>query len=52
MVAKRERGGIRMDWEFRVSMYKQLRLEWISNEALLYGTGNYIQSPGTDHDGK
>ena len=24
----------------------------MSNKVLLYGTGNYIQSPGIDHDGK
>ena len=27
-------------------------LEWIKNETLLYSTGKYIQSPGTDHDGE
>ena len=31
---------------------KLLHLEWISNEVLLYSTGNYIQSPGIGHDGK
>ena len=24
-------------------------LEWISNEGLLYSTGDYIQSPGIDN---
>ena len=34
-----------MDWEFGVSRYpKLLHLEWISNEVLLYSTGNYTQS--------
>ena len=33
-----------MDWEFGVSRYKLLYLEWLSNEVLLYSTGNYIQS--------
>ena len=42
----------RTDWEFGVSRCKLLHLEWISNEILLYSTGNYIQSPGIDHDGK
>ena len=28
-----------------------LHLEWISNEVLLYRTGNYAQSLGIDHDG-
>ena len=31
-----------MDWEFGVSRYKVLHLKWISNEILLYSTGNYI----------
>ena len=35
-------GGERwMDWESGVSRYKLLYLEWISNEILLYSTGNY-----------
>ena len=32
-----------MDWKFGVSRRKLLHLEWISNEVLLYSTGNYIQ---------
>ena len=49
----REGGGREgMDWEFRVSKCKLLPLEWISNEVLLYSTGNYIQSLGIDHDGR
>ena len=39
-----------MDWEFGVSRCKLFHLEWISNEVLLYSTGNYIQSLGIDHD--
>ena len=46
MVAKRERGGEGMDWEFRVTRCKPLHLEWIQNKVLLYSTGNYIQSLG------
>ena len=34
------KGG--MDWEFGVSRCKLLHLEWISNEFLLYSTGNCI----------
>ena len=41
-----------MDWKFGVSKCKLLHLEWISNEVLLYSTGNYIQSPGIEHDGR
>ena len=33
-----------MDWEFGVGRRKLLQLEWISNESLLYSTGNSIQS--------
>ena len=33
-----------MDWEFGNSRCKLLHLEWISNEALLYSTGNDIAS--------
>ena len=35
-------GGSGMDWEFGVNRCKLLPLEWISNEILLYSTGNYI----------
>ena len=36
------KGESGMDWEFGVSKCKLLHLEWISNEILLYSTGNYI----------
>ena len=52
MVAKGEGRGSRMDWEFGVSRCKQLHLEWISNEVLLYRTESYIQSLRIDHDGR
>ena len=32
-----------MNWEFGVSRYKLLHLEWICNEILLNSTGNSIQ---------
>ena len=47
-----EERGSGMDWEFGVNRCKQLHLEWISNEILLYSTGNCIQYPGIDHNGK
>ena len=31
-----------MDWEYGVNRCKLLPSEWISNEVLLYGTGNYL----------
>ena len=45
-------GGSGMDWKSGVSRCKLLHLEWISNEVLLYSTGNYIQSFGTEHNGR
>ena len=41
-----------MDCQCEVSTYKLLYLERLNNRALLYITGNYIQSPGIDYDGK
>ena len=35
-------GGSGMDWEFGGSMCKLSHLEWITNEILLYSTGDYI----------
>ena len=35
-----------------VNRCKLLHLECINNKVLLYSTGNYIQSPRIDHDGK
>ena len=35
-----------------VSSCKLLLLEWISNEILLYSTGNYIQSFVMEHGGR
>ena len=49
---KRREEGSGMHWEFGVSRYKLLGLEWISNEVLLHSTGNYTQSLGIDHDGR
>ena len=45
-------GGRGMDGEFGVSRCKLLHLESISNEVLLYSTGNSIQAPGIDYDRK
>ena len=52
VVAKGEERGSGMDWEFGISRCKLSHLEWISNEVLLYRTGNHIQSPGINHNGK
>ena len=44
--------GSGMDWEFEVNRCKLLHLECISNEVLLYSTGNYNRSLGIDYDGR
>ena len=41
-----------MDWEFEVIRRKLLHIEWMDNKVLLYSTGNYIQCPGINHNGK
>ena len=46
------RGKRGMDWEFGVSRCKLLHLEWISNEVLLYSTGNCVQSPAIERNGR
>ena len=45
-------GGGGMDWEFGISRCKLLYIEWINNKVLLYSTGNYIQYPAINHNGK
>ena len=45
----RERDGL---GEFEVGRCKLLHSEGINNKVLLYSTGNYIQSPGINHNGK
>ena len=45
-------GGGRKDWEFGVSRDKLLYIRWINNKVLRYSTGNYIQHPVTNHNGK
>ena len=52
VAAKVEGEGSGMDGDLGVGRCKLLHLEWISNEVLLYSTGNYIQSLGIDHDGR
>ena len=52
MVAKREEGGKGMEWEFGVSRCKLVYIGWINNKVPLYTTGNYIQYPVINHNGK
>ena len=52
-LATKKRGEKNIKDYLRNKMKKRLlHLEWISNEVLLYSPGNYIQSLGTDHDGR
>ena len=51
VVAKgREVGG--KHWEFGISRGKLVYIGWINNKVLLYSTGNYIQYPVINHNGK
>ena len=45
-------GGTGMDWELGVNRCKLLHLEWIDKKVLPYDTGNSIQFPRINHDGK
>ena len=44
--------GERKHWEFGISRGKLLYIGWINNKVLLYRTGNYIQHPVVNHNGK
>ena len=46
----RRKGRERDEQGFGVGRCKLLHLEWMSNEVLLYSTGNYTQSLGIEHD--
>ena len=45
-------GGSGMNWEFGVGSCKLLHVEWINHKVLLYSTGNYIQYPVINNNGK
>ena len=51
VVAKGERGGRKMDWEFEVGRCQLLHLEWIS-KVLMYSIVNCIQYYAINHNGK
>ena len=52
VIAKEDGRENVMGWEFGIGRCKLLYLEWISNEFLLYSSGNYTQSLGINHDGR
>ena len=41
-----------MDWEIGISRCKLLYKGWINNKVQLYSTGNNIQYPVINHNGK
>ena len=41
-----------MEWEFGINKYKLVYIEWINNQVLLNSTGNYIQCPAINYNGK
>ena len=49
---QRGRGLVGMNWEFGINRYKLSRIEWINNKILLYSTGNFLQYPIINHNGK
>ena len=51
VVTKGEGIGKGMEWEVGVSRCNILYIKCI-NKVLLYSTGNYIQYPGINHNGK
>ena len=56
MVTKwEERGDVGEGWTGSLGLGEAnyyLHREWVNNKVLLYSTGNYIQSPGINHNGK
>ena len=52
VAAKVDRGGRRLNWEFEIRKCKLVYIEWINNKVLLYTTGNYIQYPVINQNGK
>ena len=46
------RGEVGQEWEFEISRCKLIYTEWINNKVLLYRTGNYIQHPMINYNGK
>ena len=52
MVAKGKGVGRGMEWEVEASRYKLLCTGWINNKVLLHSTGNGIQYPENNRNGK
>ena len=41
-----------MGWEFGISRCKLVYIGWTNNKLLLCSTGNYVQYPVINHNGK
>ena len=52
VVAKREGEGEGKDSKFGISRCKLVYIGQINNKVLLHSTGNYIQYPVINHNGK
>ena len=52
VVAKWEGGVEGKDWEFGTRRCKLFNTGWKNNKVLLCSTGNYIQYPEINHNGK
>ena len=53
LVAAKGKGeGEGMNWEFGINICKLLYLKWINYKVLLFSSGNYIQYPVINHNGK
>ena len=50
-VVAKEWGRRELDWEFGISRYKLVYIEWINSKVLLYSTGKYIQYHVINHNG-
>ena len=44
--------GEGMDWDLGISRCKVVYIGWINSKVLLYSTGNYIQYPVINQNGK
>ena len=44
--------GRKLDWELGISRCKLVYREWINHKVLLYSSGNHIQYPVINHNGK
>ena len=52
VVVKRKGYGGGINWDFGISRHKLLYIGWVNSKVLLYSTGNYIQYPVINCNGK